>query len=180
MRIVVSGNSIPLQVYPRANDNRTFCQILGDEYEVIVTCDIKKTIRQAEAINDVICFYPDYTILCYGIVECYPLSFGKARMDKSKFRYYTEMLIKTIRVMCDSKIIILGILPVNSYWENKRSHLKNNVYSYNKILNEIAAEYACQFIDLSDFKEEVKPQGFHLNQEGHIKLAERIDFELQE
>lgn len=138
MRIVISGNSIPIQIYPKIAGAKTFGQLLG--YDVVHACYPKKTIRQAyENLNsEIICHFPDVIIVCYGIVECFPWFYFRNRMSRRKFSFYLERVIKEIRFYCDSKIILLGILPLSEYWGKRSQGAVSNIYSYNKIINETA------------------------------------------
>ena len=176
MKTIISGNSIPLNIYPKEKGAMTFGQVLEKmhSWHTIHSCATSKTIKQGclNVERDVICYWPDLTILCYGIVECFPSLFRKSRMSKESFYYYYTETIKSIRLLTNSKIMIFGILPVSSYWKTKR--MVSNIYSFNKILNEIAKEYDCLWVDVSDLEESVKPQGFHLNPLGHEIVAHKI------
>ena len=176
MKIVINGNSIPLQIYPKEQGALTFGQILAKEYEVVHSCFTKATVKEGLRYveRNIINYFPDWVILCYGIVECFPFLFFK-RMAKNTFKKYLEGLIRAIRMQTNAKIILLGILPTTQYWIDKFPVVSNNIYSFNKILNEIAKEYEITFLDLSDMDKQVSYQGFHTNQAGHIEIAKKID-----
>lgn len=96
-------------------------------------------------------------------------------VPKVKIKNFKEQILRIKESFSKSKIIYIGIHS-NAKVNDERPNTFQDIINYNKILKEEFKEY---FVDDGIFSQEqdYTKDGYHLNKNGHLKLANRlIDF----
>ena len=93
-------------------------------------------------------------------------------VPKVTIKNFKEQILRIKASFSKSKIIYIGIHS-NIKVNNERPNTYQDIINYNKILKEEFKEY---FIDDGIFSSEqdYTEDGYHLNKNGHLKLAKKL------
>jgi len=107
------------------------------------------------------------------------LRFKKSWVSEKKFKKNFKFLIESLLKETNAKIIIIPINKANSRIKKELPGSDKKYERYNKIMQDIAFENACAFINLSELNDkEHFPDGIHFSLEGHKILAKKISKEI--
>ncbi|MEM7573475.1 MAG: SGNH/GDSL hydrolase family protein [Bacteroidota bacterium] len=96
-------------------------------------------------------------------------------MTEQRFTREYRKLIRLIHGNTPGHLICLSILPANERVERELPGSAARYQKFNMIIAQLAQEEAAHFYELTDYEPEADyPDGTHLNDQGHLRLAQEL------